>query len=130
MIPVQNVIRESDNIFWGDLSPQFRGYQLSNTGLVRSLKFGNKFHFGVIIQQRKDGSYELSNDSNQRVIITVDELQKIVNQNGGYTYPTYIVPNNNRNPICTSKSAYMNKNYNFNSGLQEKVSLHLTITDE
>ena len=81
MTPLQNVININDpSILWGDLSPLYRGYQLSNTGLVRSMKFFHKFHYGVLIDQRKDGTYELSNSSNQRVLVSIDELKIIAGE--------------------------------------------------
>ena len=135
--PIEQVINVNDpSILWGDLSPLYRGYQLSNTGVVRSFKFNNKYIFGTLItsKPRHKDIYTLSDECNRRVDVTINELKNIVKRNGGYTIPTIYKINKSRSPILASKSTYMDKRDTIisqqNSLLNEKVSLKLNITGE
>ena len=135
MKALEEVINMYDsNILWGDLSPQFRGYQLSNTGLVRSLKFPNKYRFGAYIEAKKDGIYQLSDNNNRPTRVSINDLDSIVKTTGGYRIPSQYVQNKNtRNPIMASKSNYIEKRDKIKSekhSLNEKVSLHFNIIDE
>ena len=118
------------NILWGDLSPQYKGYQISNTGIVRSMKFFNKYPYGVFIEPKKNDVYELSNSTNQRVTVSRNELFEIVRQNGGFRISTFSKDTHSRNPVMGSKSNYIKKRESKLPELKQKVSLNLRIIDE
>ena len=99
------------NILWADLDPEYRGYQLSTTGHIRSLKFKDRYPFGTLVLPDKQGRFKLSNSVNKRVLVPYEELAKIANKNG-FQYTTNIVPKrSSRNPIWTSESDYRKKQF-------------------
>lgn len=65
--------------------PDFNGYEISNKGMVRSLKFTGRFPFGTIIDPKPSGKYfgmyEMSNNNNTRVMVSRDALWKLAMQN-------------------------------------------------
>lgn len=135
MVSIERKIYVYDpSIRWGELAPQYRGYQLSNTGLVRSLKFPKKFPYGGYVEPDVHGLYELSGETNKREKVSIDILQSIVKQNGGYTIPTSVAyTTHNRNPIMSSKSQYIERRDRINTErnpLNERVSLKLNLINE
>lgn len=81
----------------------FNGYEISNDGYLRSMKHYKKYPTGILIRPKtKDGqTFELSNDYNQRVKISLKELWNIAINNKfthyGYPRKTYICDNASRN---------------------------------
>ena len=138
MTPIQELesLFNNPNILWGDLSPQFRGYQLSNNGAVRSFKFYKKNPYGTLVVPKKlyPRIYSLSNENNQKVDVTLNELDEIVKKNGGYRIHTnQTIISRPRNPIMSSKSEYIERRDKINSeknSLKEKVSLKLNLINE
>ena len=52
-IPVQNFINPYDQNIWWYYIPGFNGYEISNTGIVRSMKHYKKYPFGILIKPRE-----------------------------------------------------------------------------
>lgn len=133
---VESIINVYDQrVTWAMLAPDYKGYELSNTGLVRSLKFPNKYAFGYIVEPDKNGLYELSNSLNKRVSVSMEDLINVVKKNNiGYNIPTCYINKNSRNPILSSKSDYMknrfkNKNEQTDT-LHQMVETKFSIIDE
>lgn len=121
------------NILWADLGPEYRGYQMANIGIVRSLKMFNKYNYGYLINHDKDNNYVLSNSVNQRIKISFAELLDIANKNG-FCFPTFTNNVYSRNPRCTSQSEYKKKavqrKQNNEKNKQEIVFPKFTIIDK
>lgn len=99
------------NILWANLDPEYRGYQLSTTGHIRSLKFKDRYPFGTLVLPDKQGRFKLSNSVNKRILVPYSILADIANKNG-FHYTTNMVPKwSSRNPICTSESDYRIKQF-------------------
>lgn len=56
--------------------PGFNGYQINKEGLVRSMKMMYK-NPGHILKKDKSGKYTLTNDNNERVRVSSEELMNI-----------------------------------------------------
>lgn len=94
------------NIVWFPLSDEYKGYEYSNTGIMRSMKFYKKYPYGIQIKPDKDLNFELSNCFNQRVKIYYKDLPLDYNN----FRPTIYSDRFGRNPIITSKSYTITKN--------------------
>ena len=81
----------------------FNGYEISNDGYVRSMKHYKKYPTGILIRPKSNNGqiFELSNDYNQRINISISELRDIAMNNkfhhGGYPRKTWICDNAPRN---------------------------------
>lgn len=98
--PVQNYIDvRNPQILWYCI-PGFNGYELSNIGIVRSMKHHRKYPFGMIIKPKEVGdvielftkqfselTYELTNNNNERKIVTRTQLNQLVANNPYSTNP-------------------------------------------
>lgn len=125
--PVERYIDpRNTNILWYYI-PGFNGYEISNTGIVRSMKHHRKYPFGILIKPREvkdpielftknfiELTYELSDDYNERHIITRSELLSLAANNkikvNGYPRLTIIADNSSRNPRCFKKYNKTNNN--------------------
>jgi len=72
---------EMDNIFAWYHIPGFNGYQISESGIVRSMKNMHKDP-GHVLKKDKSGKYILTNSENERVRISPEELIKITFHSG------------------------------------------------
>lgn len=100
-----------DDQIWYDI-PGFTGYQISNTMFVRSFKYKNKYPFGILILPKKmvgtDSIYELSDNDNMRIEISLSELYKLSDKNNPmHTYQIPMISRNkrlgiNQDPILTA----------------------------
>ena len=110
-ILVENVLNVwDDNRLWFYI-PGFNGYEVSNDGFLRSMKHYKRYHFGILIQPKKnrkgqiinpeDPMYELSNNDNERVNLRLSQIQYLARTNNrqitGYPRKTYISDSNPRN---------------------------------
>lgn len=100
--PVQNYINIYDsNILWYYI-PGFNGYEISSTGIVRSMKHFRKYPYGMIIRPKEikdpielfvnnypELTYVLSDNNNERQVVTRTELINLArnNHNKVYGYP-------------------------------------------
>lgn len=116
-IPVENYIDPlSQSILWYYI-PGFNGYEISNTGIIRSMKHFKKYPYGMLIKPKEvsdplelftksfiDLTYELSNNHNERITIKRSELQQLAynntNQVQGYPRLTYVSDIGSRNQRC------------------------------
>lgn len=69
--------------------PYYNGYEISNDGYIRSMKHYRKYPFGLLIEPKKNRKgeilqpirYELSNDNNEREVLTLDEIKNLAYNN-------------------------------------------------
>lgn len=100
--------------------PGFNGYEISNTGIVRSMKHYKKYPFGILIRPREtkdpidlftkfygELTYELSDNNNIRQVITRSELLGLASNNkqkiDGYPRRTIVTDISPRNIRCFVK---------------------------
>lgn len=115
-VPVQQYIDPYTSDLWWYYIPGFNGYEISNTGIVRSMKHFRKYPFGILIRPREvsnpldlftksydDLTYELSDNNNERQVIKRSTLLYLASSNPyhvqGYprrTIVTDIAPRNLR----------------------------------
>lgn len=91
----------------------YNGYELSNDNYIRSMKHYKQYPYGILLTPKKDSdgnilhpedpTYELSDDNNNRKILSLSQIIAIVNANKNKTpgYPRYtwqqdISPRNDR----------------------------------
>ena len=117
------------SILWADLGPEYRGYQLSTNGYVRSLKFPGKFPLGTLIFPDKKNRFILSNSVNKRVSVEYSELADIANKNGFSFYTVTIPKRSSRNPIASSESDYRRKQFEYVNGNKGVPFYHPTFSD-
>jgi hypothetical protein len=115
--PVQNYINPYDMNIWWYYIPGFNGYEISNTGIVRSMKHFKKYPFGMIIkpkevvdvlqlftEQYDDLTYELSDNYNRRQTIKRSEIINLALNNkfpiAGYPRKTMFTDVSSRNLKC------------------------------
>ena len=115
--PVQNYINPYDINIWWYYIPGFNGYEISNTGIVRSMKHFRKYPFGIVIKPKEvtnvlqlfteqfdDLTYELSDNYNRRQSIKRSELFKLAFNNPypivGYPRKTLFTDVSSRNQRC------------------------------
>lgn len=113
-IKVEDALGFDENRLWYYI-PGFNGYEVSNDGYIRSMKHFRKYPFGILLSplRTKKGKllqplqYELSNNNNDRIIVTLEEIINLAANNPHYTtgYPrkTYVTDNASRNQRCTIK---------------------------
>ena len=106
----------SQNILWYYI-PGFNGYEISNTGIVRSMKHYKRYPYGMLIRPKEisnplelftksfpELTYELSNNNNERKIIKRSELQYLAQNNQyavqGYPRRTFVTDISSRNIKC------------------------------
>lgn len=101
VVPIETVVDIRDmSIRWADMLP-YNGYQISTTGLVRSMKFYKKYPYGILITPDKNGNIKISNSLNQVTQVNIkDELNKA----RVWCYHTYDTYTRSRNPLITSQS--------------------------
>lgn len=114
--PIQQFIDPYTSDIWWYYIPGFNGYEISNTGIVRSMKHYRKYPFGILIRPREtrdpmdlfvknydELTYELSDNNNERKVMKRSELLYLASSNPyhvtGYprrTIVTDIAPRNLR----------------------------------
>ena len=126
VIPIESVVDINDmNIKWAELSP-YNGYQISTTGLIRSMKFYKKYPYGILIEPDKNGNIKISNSLNQVEQVNVnDEFRKARE----WRYNTCDTYTRSRNPIITSKSDYIKDKLKYKSELQKPSGFHFKTID-
>ena len=127
VIPIETVVNIYDqNIKWAELGPDFNGYQISTTGLIRSMKFYKKYPYGILIEPDKSGNVKLSNSLNQVEQVNINDELKKARFWRYNTCDTYI---RSRNPVISSKSKYLkDKKANLNE-LKKPSGFHFTTID-
>lgn len=118
--PVERYIDPyNSNLLWYYI-PGFNGYEISNTGIVRSMKHYKKYPFGMLIRPRETNdpmdlftklygelTYELSDNNNERQVITRSELLNLAFSNkikvNGYPRRTVVTDIGSRNQRCFIK---------------------------
>lgn len=119
--PVETIIDPYDvNIVWYYI-PGFNGYEISNTNIVRSMKHFKKYPFGILIHPVSgtgdNTTFEITNDNNERVRITVGELSSLAHNNknvvSGYPRRTYISDNHSRNKVINKHISNPGANYHY-----------------
>ncbi len=90
---VEEVLNINDNRLWYRID-NYNGYEISNDGYLRSMKMHKDSPFGILIKpkNKKKNIYELSDDNNRRVQLTIDEIKIIASksvQHSGYPRKTY-----------------------------------------
>lgn len=115
--PVQQYIDPYNSDLWWYYIPGFNGYEISNTGIVRSMKHFRKYPFGILIRPREtkdpmdlftknygDLTYELSDNNNERQVIRRSELLALASSNPyhvtGYPRRTVVSDVSPRNLRC------------------------------
>ena len=131
--PVQNYIDPNSSDLWWYYIPGFNGYEISNTGIVRSMKHFRKYPFGILIKPREidnpidlftkqyiELTYELSDNNNERQIIKRSELLSLASSNThqvqGYPRRTIVSDTGSRNLRC-----FVKKKSDLSTPLTEKV---------
>ena len=98
---VEEFIYPYDQNIWWFYIPGFNGYEISNTGIIRSMKHYKRYPFGIIIRPKEvkearelflnsypELTYELSDNNNERQIIKRSELLYLA-QNNQYQVQGY-----------------------------------------
>ena len=130
VIPIESVINIYDpNIVWADLSPNYNGYQISNTGLVRSMKFFKKYPYGVLLEPNDKGILEISNSLNERCTIDVNATLQCTPRNY-FIIPTNSIYTRSRNPLITSQSKVMKDKLKYRDILKQPSGFHFTTIDQ
>jgi hypothetical protein len=106
IIPIEKVINISDpDILWYYI-PGYNGYEISNYGIIRSMKHFMKYPYGMWIRPIKNtrGLYQLSNDHNERVLVPLEELWRLSQEYDhgvtGYPRHTLQTDRSSRNHRC------------------------------
>lgn len=102
-IPIEQAINPTDDtLLWYHLEG-YNGYELSSNGMIRSMKHYKKYPCGILIRpiSKKGNVYELSNNNNERVRLTIEEIKDIAekgkDKRGDYPRTTLIVNRSPRN---------------------------------
>ena len=128
VIPIESVIDVSNpGIVWSDLGPHYKGYQISNYGHIRSMKFFKKHPLGILIKPDKKGMVRLSNSLNQVEQVNVKDL---FNSAKNFIIPTFSTYTRSRNPIITSKSKIMEEKRNNTDFLHQPSGFHFKTIDQ
>lgn len=115
--PVENYIDPYSTEIWWYYIPGFNGYEISNNGIVRSMKHFKKYPFGLLVKPREvtnvlqlfaeeydELTYELSDNNNERQLIKRSELLNLAFNNkypvSGYPRSTIITDVASRNQRC------------------------------
>ena len=116
-VRVENYINPMSQDIWWYYIPGFNGYEISNTGIVRSMKHYKKYPYGILIRPKEisdplelftkvfpELTYELSDNNNERKVIKRSELQYLASSNQyqiqGYPRRTIITDISPRNMRC------------------------------
>ena len=119
---VEDYINPSNtNIFWYYI-PGYNGYEISNTGILRSMKHYKKYPYGLLVKPKEvkdireifvnniDFTYEISNNNNERVVVNRSTLWNLSQTNPygvsgypRYTYITDMAPRNQRIFVTKNK---------------------------
>ena len=116
-VRVENYIDPLSQDIWWYYVPGFNGYEISNTGIVRSMKHYKKYPYGILIRPREvsnpielftkifpELTYELSDNNNERKIVKRSELQYLASscpyQIQGYPRRTIVTDIAPRNIKC------------------------------
>lgn len=91
--------------------PGYNGYEVSNDRYVRSMKHFNEYPYGILLtpKTRKNGPdiYELSDNSNQRVRLTIDEIVNLAKTCpygvNGYPRRTCVTDTDSRNMMIVNR---------------------------
>lgn len=105
-IPIETILNiNDDSILWYAIDG-FNGYELSTTGIIRSMKHYKKYPFGIYIKPKSISKYnviyELSDNNNKRVSINKDNIITRVRNNpykyhAGYPRHTIMTDISSRN---------------------------------
>lgn len=126
VIPIETVVDINDkSIRWADLYP-YNGYQISITGLIRSMKFYKKYPYGILIEPDKNGNIKISNSLNQVEQVNVNDEFRKAREWRYNTCDTYIY---SRNPLITSQSDHMKNKANYKKELQKPSGFHFKTID-
>lgn len=115
--PIQNYIDPNNSSILWYYIPGFNGYEISNTGIIRSMKHYKKYPFGMLIRPREvndpielftkqfnDLTYELSDNNNKRQIMKRSTLLNLAINNQyhvqGYPRTTIVTDIAPRNIRC------------------------------
>lgn len=124
--PIESVLDIYDNrILWADLGPHFKGYQISNTGIIRSMKFYKRYPYGTLVSIT-NSTVRLSNSLNQIEQVSMNDL---CNNKYIFNIPTYYTDPSSRNPIITSKSKIMTNKIKNRDLLKQPSGFHFKVID-
>ena len=127
--PIESVINIYDpSILWADLSPQYNGYQISNTGLVRSMKFFKKYPFGILLEP-ENGKIKISNSLNQVEQVDVLEIYNSMHKSA-FNIPSNSTYTRSRNPLMTSQSKIIIDKQKWKDELKKPSGFHFKILGE
>lgn len=93
----------SDAQLWYQI-PGFNGYEMSDYGFVRSMKFFQRAPVGILIKPDKKEYYTLSNNNNDRIKISRMDLWDLVCNNPN-PHPSY--PRRTNQTDCYSRNRRM-----------------------
>lgn len=101
MVPVEQVVNINDpTIIWYRI-PGFPGYEICRSNYyVRSFKSRKKYPFGTLVKWNKDNTITLTNRNNQRVKLTMEQIEQLLKENKPTSCKTIEVQNTSRNPLC------------------------------
>lgn len=124
--PIEDVLDVFDtNRLWYYI-PGFRGYEISNDNIIRSMKHYRAYPYGILIKPVKsepygsscDPLYELSDDNNKRQRIRLSQLAYLAMNNNfavlGYPRCTIITDPCSRNKYVKNEEGVYVKVYNGN----------------
>lgn len=127
--PIESVVNIYDtSILWADLGPQYNGYQISNTGLVRSMKFFKKYPFGILLEP-ENGKIKISNSLNQIEQVDVLNIYNSLSRSS-FNIPTNSTYTRSRNPFITSQSKTMIDKQKYKDELKKPSGFHFKILGE
>ena len=109
-VAIENVVPIYDPAIKGcDLGKQYKGYEISNTGILRSMKFFKAYPFGILINPDRNGMYELSDYCNRRVKLTMGDIMNLCKGRPYNIETSYTCMHSSRNNIIGSKSEYLTR---------------------
>lgn len=104
IIAVQTVFDiDTDTQLWWRI-PGFNGYEMSDYGYIRSMKYFQRLPFGMLIKFDNNEYYTLSDDNNDRIKVHRMDLWDLVVTNP-YTEPGY--PRSTNQTDCYSRNRRM-----------------------
>jgi hypothetical protein len=114
--------------------PTFRGYEISNDGFVRSMKHFRKFPYGILVKPKgraneEDPSYDLTNDSCERVTIRRSQLAYLARTNP-YVIAGYPRTTNMTDPYSRNMSIFSKKSIDVPPPDNTKRYPHFTVIEE
>ena len=128
-IPIESVVNIYDpNIVWAELGPDYNGYQISNIGLVRSMKFFKKYPYGILLEPT-NGTLKISNSLNQTVQVDIIKIFGSM-KSTDFIVPTCSTYTRSRNPFITSQSKRMQDKIKSRDILKRPSGFHFTTIDQ